>query len=205
MAASTGKRSKVNEAPGCEAMDVENSSSLEVDVVRNLYPYSITWSPIPGISCCLPCVGHMGLADSEGVIYDFAGPYCIGKGRMAFGDPTRYLQLDPQHVRGDSWDASLARATSEYSKRMHNIFLDNCHSMVARALNYAGYAGVKGNDDGRSGGYNMFWLGALVFVKGSYTGPSGVLKTWMPFVILVLVLLFCFRDALSGTGSAVRV
>ena len=33
---------------------------------------------------------HSGIADSEGVIYDFAGPYHIGKGNMAFGNPTRY-------------------------------------------------------------------------------------------------------------------
>ena len=30
-----------------------------------------------------------------GIIWDFAGPYSIGKGRMAFGSPTRYMRLDP--------------------------------------------------------------------------------------------------------------
>ena len=37
---------------------------------------------------------------SSGVIYDFAGPYTIGKQHMAFGPPTRYIQLDPSLCRG---------------------------------------------------------------------------------------------------------
>ena len=34
-----------------------------------------------------------------GIIWDFAGPYAIGKGRMAFGSPTRYMRLDPVLAR----------------------------------------------------------------------------------------------------------
>merc|ERR1711924_548977 len=71
-------------APGQETMPLPDPS-------RNRYPYCITWSPLPGITCCCPCVGHMGIADSEGIIRDFAGPYTIGKERMAFGSPTRYV------------------------------------------------------------------------------------------------------------------
>ena len=67
-----------------------------IDVTNERYPYSIVWSPLPMITCFLPVVGHMGITDSRGVIYDFAGPYHIGEGCMAFGAPTRYLQLDPK-------------------------------------------------------------------------------------------------------------
>jgi hypothetical protein len=39
----------------------------------------------------LPFIGHMGITNSEGVIFDFAGPYTINKDDMAFGSPTRYV------------------------------------------------------------------------------------------------------------------
>lgn len=58
--------------------------------------------------------GHMGIADSRGVIYDFAGPYTIGEDHMAFGRPTRYLQLDPGRCKGEQWDEAVARASETY-------------------------------------------------------------------------------------------
>lgn len=67
---------------------------------------------------------------------------------MGFGWPTRYLILDDAKVEGGakSWDGELEfskknyldnlkifldavdKASNEYSKRMHNLFWDNCHS-----------------------------------------------------------------------------
>ena len=67
-----------------------------IDVSRSRFPYCIVWTPLPGITALFPFIGHMGIADSRGVIYDFAGPYSIGVDDMAFGKPVRYLQ-----VRGD--------------------------------------------------------------------------------------------------------
>lgn len=58
--------------------------------------------------------GHMGIADSRGVIYDFAGPYTIGEDHMAFGRPTRFLQLDPERCRGEHWDEAVARSSETY-------------------------------------------------------------------------------------------
>mmetsp|Transcript_108615 Transcript_108615/g.306191 ORF Transcript_108615/g.306191 Transcript_108615/m.306191 type:complete len:203 (-) Transcript_108615:95-703(-) len=191
-----GKRKTCSDVDDLERPPGETS----VDIPQNRFPYSITWSPLPCITCCLPCVGHMGVADSEGIIYDFAGPYTVGKGRMAFGSPTRYLPLDPRRVMGDAWDSSVARATGEYAERMHNIVLDNCHSMVARVLNYAGYDGVKGQNGGRAGGYNMFWLGTWVFFRAKYIGPMGVAKTWLPFVIVVTLVLY-FTGLLSAPAE----
>ena len=53
-----------------------------------------------------PFIGHMGIATSEGVIRDFAGPYYVSEGNMAFGEPTRYLKLQPQNAENGAsgWD-----------------------------------------------------------------------------------------------------
>ena len=56
---------------------------------QHLYPYSIVWTPIPIITWVLPFVGHMGVCSSDGTIHDFAGPYYISVGNLAFGSPTR--------------------------------------------------------------------------------------------------------------------
>jgi hypothetical protein len=85
-------------------------------------------------------IGHTGIGDSRGIIHDFAGPYHIGVGHLAFSKPTKYLQLDPSKCFGASWDNGLKEGCDVYSKRMHNICCDNCHSHVAKCLNVMGYS-----------------------------------------------------------------
>ena len=51
----------------------------------------------------------MGIGTSEGVIRDFAGPYYVSEGNMAFGEPTRYLVLQPQNAESGAmgWDTGI--------------------------------------------------------------------------------------------------
>ena len=46
------------------------------------------------IGAFVPSIGHAGICTSEGVIYDFAGPYYVSVDDMAFGNPTKYIYLD---------------------------------------------------------------------------------------------------------------
>lgn len=69
-----------------------------IDVNRNRYPYCIVWGTLPLISWCFPFIGHMGIADSEGKIHDFAGPYFIGIDRFMTGSVMKYVQMDPTEV-----------------------------------------------------------------------------------------------------------
>lgn len=65
--------------------------------------FSILWSPLPVITWICPFIGHLGIADSNGVASDFQGPYYVGdRGRMAFGDPTRALTFNVQDIPGES-------------------------------------------------------------------------------------------------------
>mmetsp|Transcript_27586 Transcript_27586/g.46654 ORF Transcript_27586/g.46654 Transcript_27586/m.46654 type:complete len:166 (+) Transcript_27586:3190-3687(+) len=149
---------------------------------KNCYPYCITWSPIPLITWLLPFIGHTGIADSNGVIYDFAGPYTIGVGKMAFGSPTRYMQLNPNMVSGTAWDEAVQQGNTVYSKRMHNLCWDNCHNHVAHCLNLMEY------DGGRARG--MLHVGVWVFFCAKFTSPLGVLRTYLPFLILLAFILY---------------
>ena len=107
---------------------------------------------------------------------------------MAFGRPTRYLQLNPMKVSLTDWDQSVSSASDEYKTRMHNLCCDNCHSHVAMALNMMAY-------DGKTS-WNMIILAFKTFIFGKYVSFYGFLKTWLPFVILIgtiLVLCVIFR------------
>ena len=111
-----------------------------------------------------PFIGHMGIATSAGVIRDFAGPYFVGEGHMAFGKPTRYIIMDPALAAGGpaGWDRAVAEASEIYKHRIHNLFCDNCHSHVATALDQMQYN--SRND------WNMVKLALLMFIKGRYVG-----------------------------------
>lgn len=144
------------------------------------YPFCIVWTPIPVLSWFFPFIGHMGIAMSNGVIRDFAGPYHVSEDDMGFGWPTRYLQLNPMLVSGGSheWDEAVSKSSVLYGTRMQN-FCDNCHSHVGLALQYMKYRNRTN--------YNMIYLAAWLFISGKYVGFGGFLKTWLPFFVVVTV------------------
>lgn len=42
------------------------------------HAFAVVWTTLPGLSIFLPSIGHLGIADSAGVIRDFSGPYTVG-------------------------------------------------------------------------------------------------------------------------------
>ena len=109
-----------------------------VDPRRNRFPFSVVWGPLGPLTCCCPCVGHMGIADSQGKIHDFAGPYRIGIDRFMVGCVLRYAPVEGAEGDPEAWDAAIHRADAEYKQRMHNICCDNCHHHAALALEESG-------------------------------------------------------------------
>lgn len=154
-----------------------------IDKEKCRYPHSIVWTPIPLLTWLCPIIGHMGICTTMGIIRDFAGPYFVSEDDMAFGNPTKYWQLDLSRVPGtnakDLWDRSVHDASEEYKGRMHNLCCDNCHSHVAYALNAMRYDG--------SNSWNMVKLCFLMLCHGKYISFCAFLKTWLPFLILVII------------------
>lgn len=148
-----------------------------IDIQNARFPYCLVWTPLPCITWMLPFIGHIGIAYSNGIIRDFAGPYYVSEDDLAFGKTTRYLQLDPQNIVSKPWDDAVREASDEYKKRMHNICCDNCHSHVAMALNMMEYKG--------SSSWNMVNICFLVLFRGSFVNFLGFLKTWGPFLFIL--------------------
>jgi len=157
----------------------------KIDSERHRYPYCIVWTPIPCLTWLFPFIGHIGICMSSGVIRDFAGPYYVSEDNMAFGNPTKYWELDPTKAEGGvtGWDNAVIQASDIYSKRVHNLICDNCHSHVATALNIMNY--------NHKSSYNMVSLCFMMLFYGKYTSCGGFLKTWIPvlFMSAIIILL----------------
>lgn len=164
----------------------------EIDFKRDRFPFCIVWTPIPCLTWLFPVIGHMGIAMSSGIIRDFAGPYYVSEDNMAFGRPLKYWQLDPAHVSGGvvSWDRCVTEASEIYKTRMHNLFCDNCHSHVAKALNLMAYK--------NSTSWNMVKLAFLMLIYSKYVSFCAVVKTWLPFIIIAvtasLIIIFSMKQ-----------
>ena len=130
---------KRDEVDDIDMEDVAFSSSDEsrIDLDNNIFPYCIVWTHLPGLSWCMPFVGHLGICDSQGRCHDFQGPYFVNPGKhdMAFGQPFKYWPLYPDKRERAAWDRALQTADGVYCEKMHNICWENCHHHVADALN----------------------------------------------------------------------
>merc|ERR1712127_4117 len=156
---------------------------MQDDIEKSRFPYCIVWTPLPIITWFLPFIGHMGIAYSNGVIRDFAGPYHVSEDNMAFGKPTRILKLDPKKVKstdGTSYDSAVNKASEIYKGRMHNIFCDNCHSHVATAMDFMRY------DD--KSDWNMVRLCFMMVFQGNWVTPGRMIYSLMPFFVIVGVI-----------------
>ncbi|KAK9841785.1 hypothetical protein WJX81_002722 [Elliptochloris bilobata] len=128
----------------------------------HIFPFCIVYTPIPLVSWFLPCVGHVGICTSAGLIYDFAGPYFVNSsGHLAFGNPTRYWQADAaSRPDAASWDLAVDKAAREFSQLPYNAIFNNCHDFASKALNNAGLCGR----------WHTARVAALVFLQGRHVG-----------------------------------
>ena len=150
---------------------------------------AIVWSPIPGLTWFLPFVGHMGVCDSEGNIFDFGGP--VNKNNFMFGNPTRFIRCQPSDV--SEWDTAVRSANCEFRKHSHDIVMDNCHHHVAHALNELRYGGVRA--------WSAVYLATWMFFCGRFTDVCGVLRFGIPIAVLGVIAVVA-AVAIVGISSA---
>ncbi|CAG0892923.1 unnamed protein product [Darwinula stevensoni] len=136
--------------------------NADIDFDNDRFPFSLVWTSIPLLTWFFPFIGHMGIATSNGIIRDFAGPYMVSEDQMAFGRPMKYVVMDPLLARGgaDGWDRAIFEASEEYKTRMHNLCWDNCHSHVGMALSLMEYDGGTH--------FSMVYLVWLFIVRSKY-------------------------------------
>ncbi|EAY15658.1 D4Ertd196e protein, putative [Trichomonas vaginalis G3] len=110
-------------------MDIENFYEKDIRT-------SIVWTQIPILSWLCPALGHVGVVDSHGVVFDFQGPRSVGRGRMLFGDPMQCWKLD---VDTDIFDNAILQAEEEFHHKNYSLLCSNCHLFAACVLEKCNY------------------------------------------------------------------
>ncbi|CAD7969424.1 unnamed protein product [Amoebophrya sp. A25] len=153
------------------------------DMGKEIFPSSIVWCSLCGITWFLPMVGHMGITDESGEIYEFLGLGATKSGGLAFGPVLRYIPLNRRPSSRESedkrkmrWNDAVALGNRQCRGRGHKCLFDNCHTYVADVLNNMEYANF--------GKWNSVILAMWVFFCGKYTSLPAVVLHWLPFFII---------------------
>jgi len=167
----------------------EHDYDLKIDPEENRFPYCIVWGPLPLITWLLPFVGHMGICDSRGRIFDFQGPYSIACDRFMVGDVAKYYPI-PQSVnitfpagcstRQAAWDSAVVHTGRQFMKQDYSFCGNNCHHHTAATLRNLGIGG-------ESVGLLYVWF--LITFKGKYVSWGQVFRIYIPFLIFVGLIL----------------
>ena len=157
---------------------------LKIDPLRQRFPYCLVWTPLPGFSWFFPCIGHVGICSSEGIIHDFAGPYFVSIDDMAFGNPTKYVMLDLNEREYDEYDKAVEIGTADYNNQFYSFCCNNCHSFVAHCLNKLNYKS-KNN-------YTMIHVWWMFCIKSKYISFGSFLKSNLGFVVVLIFVFFMY-------------
>jgi hypothetical protein len=174
-----------NNSPGGNLSSQGVIIASPIDEKRNSYPFSIVWGSLPLITWLIPCIGHLGIADSRGEIHDFHGPYDVKRGRFMTGQVLKYYQLPPDVLSkynintAQQWDKSIYQSDLYYSGTVHNIVSNNCHHHVATALTNAGYS-VNSKDNNTS----MMEVWWVIMTKGNWVSAERLFcRVLLPTII----------------------
>ena len=159
----------------------QSTSTLqEINPKENRFPYCIVWTPIPFITYIIPSIGHTGLGTSSGIIHDFAGSFFISVDNFAFGNPTKYYELDLNEQEKYEFDRAIEKSDNKFRMQEHNLCFNNCHSHVACVLNNMKYKG-KTN-------YTMIHIWWFLITKGKYISVWSFIKTYLGFFIFIIII-----------------
>ena len=159
----------------------DTQKKLTIDNIKQRYPYCLVWTPIPCISWFIPSIGHAGICNSEGVIHDFAGPYCVSVDNMAFGNPTKFVILELSQKEFAEYDKAVEYGKKCYNKLSYDFFTNNCHSFIASVLNNLNYKGKRN--------YNMVNVWWILSTKSKYITWTDLFKTYYGFIIIICFIL----------------
>ena len=180
---------------------LSTSSATTSSEQQQKYPLSIVWCAIPILSDIFPFVGHVGITNSDGWIYDFIGDGTIhqsASNNLSFNRVMRVIPLNSINCKHPI-DESLRRVMMHYTRtnERYNLFGQNCHDFVGIVLNLSEY---EGKDD-----WNLVDVALLVWgVRGnggSFVDPNAAYRTFGPaFAGVPGIGCVWFRESFRARG-----
>lgn len=164
---------------------------IKIDPKSQRFPYCMVWTPLPCISWVIPCIGHVGICSSEGIIHDFAGPYYVSIDNMSFGNPTKYVILNLDEKEINDYDKAVEIGTKHYKKQFYSFCCNNCHSFVAFVLNKMKYK--------ERTNYTMISIWWMFCTKSKYISCGSFFQTYIGFLIflIIFIIIFLFTKVLA--------
>lgn len=174
-----------------------------INPVQGVYPFCVVWTPIPFLSWMIPIIGHIGICDSQGRVYDFQGDFSIGSGHMLFGSPVKYWDVSKifvpsfyKNIAADDdvevrkslidgevamYDTAVANAVARFRRgERYRFFTNNCHSFVAAGLNGQHLS---------PGTFDIVTVCFAMMRHGKYVSTSLFFLAHGPFFLFLIILL----------------
>lgn len=156
-----------------------------IEIEQDRYPFCLVWTPLPVVSWFLPLIGHTGISNSNGIIYDFSDDYHVAADNFAFGSPTKYYQFEPSDIphanKAAAWDGAIVELSDQYARTRHTLCFNNCHQYIAAVLNRLQY--------GRVNDWSQRDVCLLITFHSTYCGYRGFMRQWWPLTAILLALL----------------
>lgn len=177
-----------------------NCSLPAIDKENERFPFCIVWSPLPGITTFFPFIGHVGIGDSRGNLYDFQGDFYIGENRMLFGKVVKYLDLrsvfipallsskgssKPIQEQVEQYDLVIHQVTRSFRQHQRYSFIrNNCHNFVACAINAQPQIQLS------SKRWSVFQIAWKCMTKGKYVSKKLFFFTHFGTLVILCIIAF---------------
>lgn len=188
--------------------------NIDVDGPKERFPFCIVWTPLPFLTTIVPFIGHVGITDSKGRIYDFQGDYIIGKEHLLFGKTVKYLDLSRRYVpsaysnpSGSSeaireeialYDRNLEEVIHHFrTSEKYSFIRNNCHDFVASVLNAHPSMEVElASERSAPQRWNVQNIMLAITQEGKYVSWKRLFQAcWKSIVLYTLLLCVCLYSA----------
>lgn len=109
-------KKKNNENDDCWDLDKKHSNIYKIDIRNRRYPYCLVMTPILILSWIFPIIGHMGIAQSDGVVRDFYRSYRVSIDTKRYNRRLQILPLNPKFAL-NGWDEGIKNAASKFNNK----------------------------------------------------------------------------------------
>jgi hypothetical protein len=135
------------------------------------------------LSWIAPAIGHVGIVNSHGTVFDFQGDHYIGRNNMLFGEPKEKWRVP---IDAATLDHAIDVVEDEFHQVNYSFLCSNCHFFVASCLEQAGVHPPCCCSDWRTGATAK--IAFRLVLSGRSISVCDFVTVWLPFVILVGII-----------------
>ncbi|KAH7821559.1 putative Protein of unknown function (DUF778) [Monocercomonoides exilis] len=168
---------------------------------KDRFPFGIVWNAIPVISWLVPILGHVGICDSQGRIWDFQKTDKVGINHMQYGRPMKIWRYYPKQKPPKNAELEEAEQQENliYESRAIPVQWDKAIETASQAFIHRKMSWTKCNSwhhvceclndyqtEVKYTPRKLLWTFAK---KGSWPSFPMALTVYLPPVILILFIL----------------